>query len=55
VPRVAETVGTVESIWRYPVKSLGGERLTGVDVDVRGLASDRWWAVRDADGKFGSA
>jgi MOSC domain-containing protein len=51
---VARTVGTVEGIWRYPVKSLGGERLTGVDVDVRGLAGDRWWAVRDADGKFGS-
>jgi uncharacterized protein YcbX len=51
---VTRTVGTVESIWRYPVKSLGGERLTGVDVDARGLAGDRWWAVRDADGKFGS-
>ena len=52
--RVAGTVGTVESIWRYPVKSLGGERLTSVDVEARGLAGDRRWAVRDAEGKVGS-
>ena len=51
---MARTLGTVEGIWRYPVKSLGGERLTSVDVEARGLAADRWWAVRDADGKFGS-
>jgi uncharacterized protein YcbX len=54
VRHVTRTIGTVESIWRYPVKSLGGERLTSVDVAARGLAGDRRWAVRDADGKFGS-
>jgi MOSC domain-containing protein len=44
----------VEGIWRYPVKSLGGERLDRVGVDPRGLAGDRRFAIRDADGKFGS-
>ena len=44
----------VERIWRYPIKSTGGERLTRVDVDLRGLAGDRWYAVRDAEGKLGS-
>lgn len=47
-------VGVVERLWRYPVKSLGGERLDRVAVERRGLAGDRLWAVRDADGKFGS-
>ncbi len=51
---VAEVAGTVERIWRYPVKSLGGERLVSADVDERGLAGDRWFAVRDAEGRFGS-
>lgn len=44
----------VERIWRYPVKSMGGERLPRVDVDLRGVAGDRWYAVRDAEGRFGS-
>lgn len=44
----------VERIWRYPVKSLGGELLARADVETRGLAGDRWFAVRDADGRFGS-
>jgi uncharacterized protein YcbX len=46
--------GTVVRIWRYPVKSLGGEQLRQVEVDGRGLAGDRRFAVRDGDGKFGS-
>ncbi|WP_433795830.1 MOSC domain-containing protein [Actinoplanes sp. CA-252034] len=41
-------------IRRYPVKSLLGEVTETTAVDSRGLAGDRLWAVRDADGKFGS-
>jgi len=37
----------VQSIWRYPVKSMGGERLTACDVDQRGLEFDRAWGVYD--------
>ncbi|HEU5109086.1 MAG TPA: MOSC N-terminal beta barrel domain-containing protein, partial [Micromonosporaceae bacterium] len=46
--------GVVERLWRYPVKSTGGERVDRVAVEFRGLAGDRLWAVRDAAGKFGS-
>ena len=47
-------LGTIESLRRYPVKSLAGELLAEVEVDERGLVGDRLWAVRDADGKLGS-
>ncbi|PIM66976.1 MOSC domain-containing protein [Streptomyces sp. JV178] len=47
-------LGTVERIWRYPIKSTGGERLESADLDERGLLGDRLYAVRDAEGKFGS-
>ncbi|MDH6145091.1 MULTISPECIES: MOSC domain-containing protein [Kitasatospora] len=51
---MAEIIGVVERLWRYPVKSTGGERLGQVAIDERGLAGDRLYAVRDGDGKFGS-
>ncbi|MFB6892527.1 MOSC domain-containing protein [Kitasatospora sp. NPDC056327] len=51
---MAEIIGVVEQLWRYPVKSTGGERLAAVEVDDRGLAGDRLYAVRDGDGKLGS-
>jgi uncharacterized protein len=38
---------TVSEIWRYPVKSMGGERIEAVAVGKRGLHADRVWAVRD--------
>ncbi|MER7484291.1 MOSC N-terminal beta barrel domain-containing protein [Streptomyces sp. NPDC126510] len=47
-------LGVIERIWRYPIKSMGGERLASVDVDERGLLGDRLYAVRDAEGRFGS-
>src|SRR3954453_19420674 len=40
-------VGSVAEIWRYPVKSMGGERLAQSAVTTRGLHADRMWAVRD--------
>lgn len=46
--------GRIESLWRYPVKSLIGERLTNIDVDARGLWGDRLFALSNADGKIGS-
>ena len=38
----------VAQLWRFPVKSLGGERLERVDVDALGVAGDRRWGVEDA-------
>ena len=40
-------VGRVREVWRYPVKSMGGERLDACDVGLLGLAGDRGWALRD--------
>lgn len=40
-------IGEVEQIWRYPVKSLGGESLTDVRAGLGGIAGDRHWAVYD--------
>jgi uncharacterized protein len=37
----------VDQIWRYPVKSLGGERLDSVAVAHDGLQGDRIWCARD--------
>lgn len=34
-------------IWRYPVKSLQGERLAEAAIDDTGLRGDRCWGVRD--------
>lgn len=44
----------VVSLRRYPVKSMGGEALDAAPFDARGLAGDRAWAVRDADGRLAS-
>jgi MOSC domain-containing protein len=50
----AVRVGTVERIWRYPVKSMLGEPLATAELGRSGLAGDRQYAVRDAAGKLGS-
>ena len=47
-------VATVVRLWRYPVKSMRGERIDSAAVDERGLIGDRLWAVWDAEGHFGS-
>jgi uncharacterized protein YcbX len=45
---------TVVELWRYPVKSLLGERVEHLALDARGAVGDRAWAVVGRDGKFGS-
>jgi hypothetical protein len=42
-------------IWRYPVKSCRGHRLTKAVVEPWGLAGDRRWMVVDGDGRFVTA
>jgi len=44
----------VVSLTRYPVKSLLGERVNRLDLDHRGVAGDRVWSLRTAQGKIGS-
>jgi MOSC domain-containing protein len=41
-------VGSVVSLWRYPVKSMMGEELNATDVTEGGLVGDRQFAVVDA-------
>lgn len=41
----------VKELWRYPVKSMAGERLQQIDVDELGLAGDRQILVRSAAGR----
>ncbi|HEY7293021.1 MAG TPA: MOSC N-terminal beta barrel domain-containing protein [Vicinamibacterales bacterium] len=48
-------VGTVREIWRYPVKSMGGERLDYSDIGGHGLQGDRGWAVRSDSGQIHNA
>jgi uncharacterized protein YcbX len=40
-------VGTIQQIWRYPVKSMSGERLDDCPVGSLGIPGDRGWALRD--------
>lgn len=47
-------VGRVAGLWRYPVKSMGGEAIAEVDVSWHGLAGDRRWAfIRDGKTRSG--
>jgi uncharacterized protein len=39
--------GTVAEIWRYPVKSMAGERLRSCLIAETGLEGDRRWALVD--------
>ena len=53
---MADDLGSVDSLWRYPVKSMLGERLEDSPVTPYGLLGDRLFALRDAeDGKVATA
>ena len=44
---IGTTVGTVSQLWRYPVKSMGGEQIQSVQIDHNGVAGDRGWVIRE--------
>ena len=49
-------VGSVGSLWRYPIKSMMGEELNAIAVTERGLLGDRAYALMDrSTGKVASA
>ncbi len=49
-------LGSVVSLWRYPVKSMMGEELNAADITKGGLLGDRAYALVDSsDGKVASA
>ena len=42
----------IAELWRYPVKSLAGERLTEAELQLDGIVGDRVYQVRRADGRI---
>ena len=49
-------LGSIVSLWRYPVKSMMGEELNSAEVGKAGLLGDRAYALIDtSDGKVASA
>ena len=43
------TTGVVREIWRFPVKSMRGERIESGEVTEQGLAGDRRWGLVDGE------
>ena len=53
---VQGSIGSVVSLWRYPIKSMMGEELNAAEVAERGFVGDRAYALFDpATGKVVSA
>ncbi|BAT59503.1 MOSC domain protein [Variibacter gotjawalensis] len=48
-------VGRVLELWRYPVSSIGGERITSAKLDCAGLKGDRQFALIDQENGFAAA
>lgn len=47
------TIGTVESLWRYPVKSMRGEALTEMFMGFAGIYGDRCCAFKNSSARKG--
>lgn len=43
----------VVELWRFPIKSLQGQRLAAAEIGPRGIAGDRRWALFDVATGFG--
>jgi uncharacterized protein YcbX len=49
-------VGSISELWRFPVKSMGGEKLDNAELSVKGIIGDRGYALIETDtGKVVSA
>src|SRR5437762_1708572 len=47
------TIGTVESLWRYPVKSMRGEAMPEVFMGFSGIYGDRCYAFKNSAARKG--
>jgi uncharacterized protein YcbX len=47
------TIGTVESLWRYPIKSMSGEAMTEVFMGFSGIYGDRCFAFKNSSARKG--
>jgi MOSC domain-containing protein len=51
-----EPIGTIQALWRFPVKSMLGEEVDAADLSEGGIVGDRAYALRDREtGKVASA
>jgi len=48
-------IGVVSDLFRYPVKSMLGERLSELTLTQNGTLGDRAWAVRETSGRIATA
>ncbi len=48
-----KTIGTVESLWRYPVKSMSGEAMTEAFMGFSGFYGDRCFAFKNSAARKG--
>ncbi|MFK7804544.1 MAG: MOSC domain-containing protein [Anaerolineae bacterium] len=48
-------LGTIKELFRYPVKSMGGERVGALELGEFGAAGDRAYALREKDGRITTA
>ena len=48
-------IGRVHALYRYPLKSMQGERLHAVDIGPQGIIGDRAYALREANGRVMTA
>ena len=46
-------IGTIDSLWRYPVKSMRGEEMSQLFVGYAGVYGDRLFAFRSSDAPAG--
>jgi uncharacterized protein len=47
-------IGSIARLWRYPVKSVGGEECERLELNARGVEGDRRYAILNREGKLGS-
>ncbi len=47
------TIGTVESLWRYPIKSMSGEAMTEAFMGFSGFYGDRCFAFKNSAARKG--
>src|SRR5918998_5643890 len=47
------TIGTVESLWRYPVKSMSGEEMPEIFMGFSGVYGDRCYAFKNSAARKG--
>ncbi len=47
------TIGSVESLWRYPIKSMSGEAMTEVFMGFSGFYGDRCFAFKNSSARKG--